>query len=393
MLVQTPPHRTTTSVILCILLVTVLAMSVLFLASCGDDDKKSPTVSYPTGSWEWTAIPQGVDWEVEALADYDDKLFVGGNFDSAGVIPAHNIAVLDDTAWSTYGSGASSDVMAFCERNGELIVAGNFTHIDGTPYSRIALWNGSSWSSLGVDINGAIWALTVFDGALIIGGEFNSPALHLMVWDGSNWGGLRGGTDGPVFALTTYDDKLYVGGHFKYAGGVECHNIAAFTWLTVTPLTDGVALSSDTSISRVWSLETYNNRLYVGGLFDQAGGVSANNIASYSPTGWLACGQGVQSASGGGQPIVRALAVSHDLLVVGGDFELAGGVERRYLALWNGYGWLGTGGEFFGEDAASNVPHVGAIHEYNNRLYVGGYFSLVDGQSARNMAYGVFGED
>jgi len=368
-------------------------MSLILLASCGDDDKKPLTAPPPTGSWDWTAMPQAVNCEVEAIAGYDNKLFVGGVFDSAGIIPAYHLAVLDDTAWSTFGSGVSSNVNAFIERNGQLIVAGNFTHIDGTPYSRVAVWDGTSWSSIGVELNGGVHALTLFDGALIVGGEFNTPTSHLLVWDGNNWDVLRGGTNGPVYALTVYDDKLYVGGHFRYAGGVECHNVAAFTWLTVEPLMEGVALSSDTSGTRVFALETYNNRLYVGGLFDQAGGISANNIASYTQAGWRACGQGVQSYSAYVQPTVRDMAVSHNLLIVGGEFEYAGGVERGYLALWNGAGWLGTGGEFYGTVTGWSVPHVGAICEYNDRLYVGGLLEQVNGEATRNMAYGVFSDD
>jgi len=83
--------------------------------------------------------------------------------------------------------------------------------------------------------------------------------------------------------------------------------------------------------------------LVVAGRFTTAGGVAANNIATWNPANgaWAALGSGLTNGF-----TVRALAVMPDgTLVAGGDFTTAGGNLANRIARWNGITWspLGSG--------------------------------------------------
>ena len=63
----------------------------------------------------------------------------------------------------------------------------------------------------------------------------------------------------------------------------------------------------------------------MGGLFETAGGVSANYIAKWNGSSWSALGSGVDGT-------VYALAVSVSDLYAGGRFTTAGGKVSAYIA-------------------------------------------------------------
>ena len=66
--------------------------------------------------------------DVYALAVYDDKLFVGGYFWIAGLMPIFGIASWDETKWSGVGPGMNimGNVRDLTVFNGTLIVGGCF---------------------------------------------------------------------------------------------------------------------------------------------------------------------------------------------------------------------------------------------------------------------------
>ena len=78
--------------------------------------------------------------------------------------------------------------------------------------------------------------------------------------------------------------------------------------------------------------------LYIGGSFTVAGDVFANNVAKWDGDSWSALGSGVNDT-------VRALAVSDNILYVGGSFSLAsfstsGGLVVNGIAEWDGANWF-----------------------------------------------------
>ncbi len=121
-------------------------------------------------------------------------------------------------------------------------------------------------------------------------------------------------------------------------------------------------------------------KVYIGGLFDSCGGVSANGVVRYEPeTGtWSALGNDGGSGVNGG---VWALALTESALYVGGNFTEAstgGGspVAANRIARWDlendSWSSLGhNGGNGLNDDIYS-------ITHSNNALFVGGSFTLAN---------------
>jgi len=76
------------------------------------------------------------------------------------------------------------------------------------------------------------------------------------------------------------------------------------------------------------AMAVYNGALYVGGSFDTAGSVAANNIARWDGTNWSALGSGITGE-------VRSLAGYNGDLYAGGPLSAAGGVPTSNIARWN----------------------------------------------------------
>lgn len=123
---------------------------------------------------------------------------------------------------------------------------------------------------------------------------------------------------------------------------IQANNIVFFNKLLpennrciplIAPL-GGNGVRNATSDATVYALALDNtrNRLYVGGYFDTAGDVSANNIAYWDITlsNWFAMGNGVNAAC-------RSLALdsARDILYAVGDFTLAGGQPTARVAVWD----------------------------------------------------------
>jgi hypothetical protein len=189
-----------------------------------------PNIAKWNGSF-WSGLTSATTQSVVlAMAEYNNELYVGGSFTSAGGVTANHIAKWNGTSWSIIGSGANDIVYCFLVYNGQLYVGGNFSNINGISANKIAKWNGTNWAPVGSGTNDNVYALAVYNGELYAGGSFTqaggNPAKHIAKWDGANWLPLGIGTDTSVYALTAYQGDLYVGGMFTSAGGSPTNYIA-----------------------------------------------------------------------------------------------------------------------------------------------------------------------
>ena len=199
----------------------------------------------------WSAMGLGITGtgidsygpRVNALAASGNTVYAGGDFTTAGGVSATNIAQWQYGSWSAMGSGisdAGSDgygpyVSALAVSGDILFAGGDFATAGGVPASSVAEWDGNSWSFLGSGISGAgsdgygpyVNALTVSGTNLYAGGDF-SVAGGVSVdgiaqWDSNAWSGLgsgiSGGYGGPdVYALAMLGNSLFAGGWFSVAG-------------------------------------------------------------------------------------------------------------------------------------------------------------------------------
>jgi hypothetical protein len=395
----------------------------------------------------WSDIGDGTDGEVHALAWDGSNLYVGGSFSTAGGNIVNNIAKWDGNNWSDIGGGTDSIVRALAWDGNNLYAGGSFSTAGGNIVNSIARWDGNSWLALGSGMDhfssfetATVYALAWDGSNLYAGGNFTKAgegdAHRIAKWDGSIWADLDGGVDdyidwatdpySYVLSLAWDGNNLYVGGSFFSAGGIPyTKDIARWDGSSWSALGSGIGESTifdDT----VYALEWDGYNLYIGGDFNVAGGISANNIAKWDGSSWsvidndldgsvlaLVRGGGNLYASeydrfgadhiakwdsnswsyinsndnaGNGIDDFNAYAFTWDgsHLYAGGNFTKVGGNVVNYIARWDGNNWSTMGGgvnEFVIFD-----PVVYALAWDGSNLYAGGFFSTAGGISAPNIA-------
>jgi len=185
---------------------------------------------------------------------------------------------------------------------------------------------------------------------------------------------VSSGADGHVYAAIEYDGDLIVGGAFTTINSIMARSIASWDGTSWHPLGTGLSPTGEPTwshLGQVNALTVFDGRLIVGGNFDEAGGVATQSIATWDGSLWEALDGGVNGN-------VYALTVWEGLLIVGGNFTMAGGVEVNYVAAWNGTEWMPLG-------QGMNDP-VYELAIYNGNLIAGGAFSFAGDVIANGIA-------
>lgn len=321
----------------------------------------------------WNALGHGggtgIAGGVWALAYSDGVLYVGGQFNRVNAngpeVAARGVARWDGSAWSALqdpggGIGVAGDAFALAILDGHLYVGGQFQQagVEGSaPISAryVARWNGQAWHALGSGssiangTSGPVHALAVMGGALYVGGAFSSVAsidgsltAHGVArWSGSLWStlgkgnsnGLRSGT---VFALVGHQGQLYAAGSFSQATAgdgslIQVSGIARWNGMGWQGLGFGGG-DGGFDPGRFSALASDGGHLYAGGWFGRANAIgtyalATGNIARWNGTTWSRLGRGTDAW-------VHAIARTPDgRLHVGGEFAVAGGKASRHLAV------------------------------------------------------------
>jgi hypothetical protein len=339
-------------------------------------------------------------------------LYVGGQFTSAGGLPAINIARWDGHSWSNVGSGTGPGNQAwvlamtvFDDGSGPALYAGGyFTQMNGIPAMHVAKWDGNSWSALGggvgvVGLDEVVIAMAVHDDgsgpALYVGGQFTTasgvPVLRIARWDGQSWSSVGGGFYGPSFpgcatllsVPTPAGQRLIAGGHFQFAGGATVNSIAAWDGQTWSSLGSGFSSASN-AVTSALAYDPSSGFLYAGGHFDHAGGAPASNIARWDGASWSTVGStGLTHPSAG---VVYALALYDDgsrtSLYAGGQFSLADTLPAQQIARWDGNAWSSVGGGLETPGSTAVVYGFGSFDGGRGLdLFPVGWFSVAGGST------------
>lgn len=325
----------------------------------------------------WSSLGAGTNGWVGALVPFGNTLFVGGGFTQAGGAPASRIGIWDGSVWIPAGSGISgTSVLALATDGVEVTAGGNFYASDGDEALNVAVWNGAGWSGArsnpGNGLGGArACAMLAEPAALVVAGDFTSAggvsALRVARWNGSVWEALGAGMNATVHSLCLFQGEIVAGGDFTLADGAPAARIARWDGSSWQPLGSGLN-------GAVHALAVYDGDLYAGGRFDMAGGVAVNNIARWDGSVWTDVGGGVEML--GEYADVTALLAYGGSLVVGGEFQMAGGFAIGTIARWNGTTWSPMGS---GPWATGFVPRIEALTEFNGDLIAGGNFTRAGG--------------
>ncbi len=320
---------------------------------------------------QWTALATGLthtDTSVivtgNALAVFDDgtgsALYVSGNFNRAGGLPALLVAKWNGTAWSAVplapnsGIFSITDMVAHDDGSGPALYAtGNFGTMGGVTLNHIGRWNGTNWSALGSGLLSPALTVCVFDDgtgpSLFIGGQFalvnGSANSRVAKWNGSQWLALGNGLNDADRSLAAFRDSignpvLVAGGDFTFTAGTNFNKIAQWNGTAWSTLGTGV---NGGPTPRVRALTTHDDgsgrALYAAGSFTSAGGVNVQQIARWNGTDWSSPGTGLIRVTGGFYAASCLFSITpgqfaHPGLFAGGDFDLAGGNPSSRLARW-----------------------------------------------------------
>jgi hypothetical protein len=322
----------------------------------------------------------GADATVRSLASQAATLYAGGDFTVAGTTPANRIARWDGGNWSALGSGMNNAVAALGVVGNLVYAGGSFTNAGGVRALRFAVWNGSSWAATGANgMNDAVNRIKVSGTNVYVGGIFTQAddilVNHVGVWNGSDWSGLGqtgrvngvGGIVTAVRAIASSGSDVYVGGLFTGVGKIRANRIARFDGANWYPLGSGIrgTNNSFTTATTVNAIAVDGNLVYAGGIFTNAGGVMANNIARWNGTNWSALGGGIPGS-------VFAIAVRGSEVFVGGSFTMNTPNGTAFnIARWDGGTWWSLPGTFIGP--VGNF-FVNAIAIQGNSVIAGGSF-------------------
>ncbi|MBR9860407.1 T9SS type A sorting domain-containing protein [bacterium] len=161
----------------------------------------------------------------------------------------------------------------------------------------VQLWNGQFWARLPKVISESFqldpenqFSITDHEGEIYVAGSFdNGPGQlrGLAKWDGNAWSSPAGGITSTyqihqeisVADMQSFENQLFIGGLFNQVGSQEAENLVSLdngNWTIYN--TNGGTISSFTVLS---------DTLYIGGEFTEIEGVSSSNIIAYHQGNWI----------------------------------------------------------------------------------------------------------
>ena len=337
------------------------------------------TIVDQAGSYSIPSV--GANGEIIKFMVFQDRLYAIGDFTAIGGVNAHGLASFDGDQWLSVGlnEGRISDLMVF---QNELYVTGIFQEIGGIDAQNIARWNGKKWKVLEeIEYDYVFAAMSVFQGALYVGGDLDGQ--HLLKWDGShytnepipsgnyvselvvfknilfirasidvciptafeNWWDceytpfylqydgflweeviVKNGLTGISTSLNHYEYEVY----FPFAGNRDGSYMAGHQnklYFKSGYLEDNQFREFAYPIEKVYTMQTFDEELYVGGLYQKAGARN-NGMLKWNGQRWSTFGDGIDGR-------VMAIERFQGKLYVGGRFNRAGGQPAANIAIWN----------------------------------------------------------
>ena len=255
--------------------------------------------------------------------------------------------------------------------DGKLYTCSHDTSITPSTNQKISFYNGSVWDTLvGITYSGQAFAFAKYNGQLHVGGSFRHigtqvPNLslygikNLAKWDGVKFDSIGAfpNYDGKVNELIVYNNELYIGGKFQDGGGIGLTNLMKYDGTSFSAVGGGIT----GNFTEVYAMTIYNGDLIVAGSFFTAGGVPVQNIARWNGSQWFAMGNGLS-------PYIFTMTVDtiNDILYAGGNVGASGSVTIDRAGWWDGQNWqqIGNGLQAPGGPCLS-------LCMYKNELYAG----------------------
>ena len=312
----------------------------------------------PTLAYAQNGVPREKTWEpngtVTAIATTPTTVYVGGSFDYVGPNTGSGVSI-DAT------TGMLPDVFPKVIGNVSVCVA------DG-----LGGWYiGGTFTKVGSAARNNI-AHILADGAVDSAWD---PNASRNWWETAN-----------VRSLTVSGKLIYVGGYFTDIGGRPRRNIAALDTVSglATDWNPNATGGNEFFGETVRSMVVSNGIVYIGGTFTRIGGQARNGVAALDEITGLATPWA--SSSSGGTHDVFALAISGNTVYVGGEFDHIGGQFRYCLAALDASTGLATAWNPLRRADGPYVPRVVSMAISGDTMYVAGAFTTIDGAARTGIA-------
>ena len=305
------------------------------------------------------AFDPNADFAVRSLATFPDGLggttvVAGGDFSNIGGQERSCLAQLDgdDGVANAWNPGVDADVYSVAVSGAQVLAGGLFTMVHSETRNGLAALDATSGEATDWDPNvtGMARTLLLSGSTLYVGGNFTAvggqprnllAAVNTHTGQPTSWD-PNGGSSGSVHVLTLSGGVMYVGGQFGSMGGVARSNLAAVDPATgaLQPFQPNVNGTVSTVKVVIPSSPLVHPTVYIGGFFNQVGGLPRVGIASIdavtsAPTSWNPGTDGYVAD-----------------LIVFANFQ--GVVSRIYAAGW----FSSIGGEFRSNIAELNGSGV-----------------------------------
>ena len=230
---------------------------------------------------------KGTTFNVNAVSNYGNNIFIGGLFYSVGGTTRNNLACLDLTSnqLSSWNPNINNIVRAISLDNNYVYIGGDFTTVNGTIIkNHIAQLNISDGLPTGwnPNCNGVVNSLALSGTLLFVGGTYtniggmartNLSAINTLPGSATNF---NPSPNGAVNSIIIDGDNLYAGGAFTTINGQTRNRIASFG------ISSGAISNFNPNVNNIVNtLSLNNNKLYIGGTFTSVSGVSKINFAEY----------------------------------------------------------------------------------------------------------------
>jgi len=348
------------------------------LYACGGFLNSGSTPMKNVARWNgtsWISVGDALNISTSAMTFSPAMSMVGGASNVLAHLDFNNVALFKNNSWEVTSNGVDSTIECLFNDNGVIYAGGIFSRAGGLAASRIAKWNGSQWDSLNNDIEfGTIRAIEKIGNTLYVGGSNlvlkDSVVGHnLLQWDGTNWAMVGDDVDDDVYTLASYGNNLYIGGVFALAGNTTVNNITYWDGTSFHAMGLGT-----NNIVRTIKIDAAGT-VYAGGNFTVCGGTTVNRIAKWNGTTWSPMASGVNA-------FVTSIGVSpSNDVYIGGQFDVGvNGNLINHVAKWNGTAWVAMG-----QGLNTSATAYSFAFDCSN-VYIGGAFSKAGTDSIFNIA-------